>query len=368
MKLIIAAVAALALTAPAEAQMDHSSMPGMKMSPKAAQKPPVKAKPKPKPVVKAPVKIAPKATAPAAPQAKPKPKPNAAPIPQADMSQMPGMEKAQSKNATATGGASTTSAMEHDMSSIPGMEIGDAPAPAPPTDHAADVIYNADEMKQSRDELRREHGAINSSMILFDLAEYIVHEGKNSYRWEGEAWSGGDINRFVLKYEVKGELGGSVDDAEFQAVYSRAVSPFWNLQAGIRYDVKPDPSRGYLVLAVEGLAPYWFKVTGAGFVSNKGEVRARLEASYDQRITQRLILQPRIEANLSAQNIPSLGVGAGVSNIELGARLRYEIQREFAPYIGVEWVRQFGESASFVRANGGQVSDPHFVAGIRFWF
>lgn len=245
---------------------------------------------------------------------------------------------------------------------------GNAPAPAPPSDWYADRIYAPSTMATSREEMMKESGGTSVSFISFDLAEYVVHKNKDSYRWEGEAWFGGDINRFVFKYEGEGEFGGSVDDAEFQALYSRAVSPYWNLQAGIRYDVKPDPSRAYAVVGIEGLAPYWFEVTAAAYLSNKGELRGRFEGYYDQRITQRLILQPRIEANLSAQTIRELGVGSGLSNVEIGARLRYEIKKEIAPYIGFEWVRQFGESARFIRANGGQVSDPHFVMGLRLWF
>lgn len=248
------------------------------------------------------------------------------------------------------------------------LEPGNAPAPAPPSDWYADRIFPQDEMRRSRDEMMKESGGSTFRYLSFDLAEYVVHKGKDSYRWEGEAWFGGDINRFVFKYEGEGEFGGALDDLELSGLYSRAVSPYWNLQAGIRYDVKPDPSRTYAVLGVEGLAPYWFKVTAAAFLSNKGEVRGRIEGYYDQRITQKLILQPRLEANLSAQTIRELGVGAGLSNVELGARLRYEIKKEFAPYVGFEWVRQFGESARFTRANGGQVSDPHFVMGVRVWF
>lgn len=248
------------------------------------------------------------------------------------------------------------------------LEPGDAPAPAPPSDWYADRIFPREEMAKSREEMMKESGGSTFRYLSFDLAEFVVHENKNSYRWDGEAWFGGDINRFVFKYEGEGEFGGALDDLELFGLYSRAISPYWNLQAGVRYDVKPDPSRTYAVIGVEGLAPYWFEITAAAFVSNKGEVRGRVEGYYDQRITQKLIFQPRFEANLSAQTIRELGVGAGLSNLELGARLRYEIKKEFAPYIGFEWIRQFGESARFTRANGGQVSDPHFVMGVRVWF
>lgn len=421
-RLLLASAAVLAFNAPAFAQsmqgMDHSSMPGMKKPKKTATKPA-------KPVVKAP-------PAPSRPSPQPAAKPEAmqnmdhgsmptmakphkatdaasdcppehakmghctpaadrgaqeksAPEPAAERDSMPGMSMGENSPGAAvvdpdcspeharmghctpkpspssglTGGEAATGT---------NLEPGNAPAPAPPSDWYADRIFPRDEMQRSREEMMKESGGTTFRYLSFDLAEYVVHKGKDSYRWEGEAWFGGDINRFVFKYEGEGEFGGALDDLELSGLYSRAVSPYWNLQAGIRYDVKPDPSRTYAVLGVEGLAPYWFKVTAAAFLSNKGEVRGRIEGSYDQRITQKLILQPRLEANLSAQTIRELGVGAGLSNIELGARLRYEIKKELAPYIGFEWVRQFGESARFTRANGGQVSDPHFVMGVRVWF
>lgn len=248
------------------------------------------------------------------------------------------------------------------------LEPGNAPAPAPPSNWYADRIFTKEEMERAREKMMKASGGINVHYIGFDLAEYVVHKNKDSYRWDGEAWFGGDINRFVFKYEGEGEFRGPLDDLELSGLYSRAISPYWNLQAGIRHDVAPNPSRTYAVIGIEGLAPYWFEVTAAAFLSNKGEMRGRIEGYYDQRITQRLIVQPRLEANFSAQTIPELGVGAGLSNLELGVRLRYEIKKEFAPYIGFEWVRQFGESARFTRANGGQVSDPHFVMGVRLWF
>lgn len=245
---------------------------------------------------------------------------------------------------------------------------GNAPAPAPPSDWYADRFFPSETMRRSRDEMMKEAGGTTFRYVSFDLAEYVVHKGKDSYRFDGEAWFGGDINRFVFKYEGEGEFRGALDDLELTAVYSRAISPYWNLQAGARYDVTPDPSRTYAVVAIEGLAPNWFEVTASAFLSDKGELRGRFEGFYDQRITQKLILQPRLEANFSAQAIPELGVGDGLSNLELGVRFRYEIRKEFAPYAGFEWIRQFGESARFVRANGGEVSDPHFVMGVRVWF
>ena len=259
----------------------------------------------------------------------------------------------------------------HDMSAMPevsGTEIGNAPAPAPPEDHAADSLFDPAEMARSRDTLRREHGVFNGSMILFDLAEYQARKGGDGYRWEAEAWFGGDIDRFMVKTEGEGTFGEPIDDAEVQLLYSRAVAPYWNAHVGVRHDFRPDPSRTYAVVGIEGVAPYWFHLSGQLFLSDKGDFRARAEGSYDQRITQSLILSPRAEFNLSAQDMPAIGVGSGLTDVELGLRLRYEVRKEFAPYVGVEWSRKVGDTARYASAAGEDASVVNFVAGIRFWF
>lgn len=261
----------------------------------------------------------------------------------------------------------------HDMSTMPAddsaeSDVGDASAPAPPGDHAADAVFGAEVMAKSRKELAYEVGGMGYSLVMLDLAEVGFQKGRETYRFEGEAFTGGNINRFGVKYEGEGAFGGRLDDLELQALYSRAIAPYWNLQAGVRHDIKPDPSRTYLVAGIDGIAPYWFKVNAATFLSNKGEVRARVEASYDQRITQSLILQPRIEANFSFQDIPAIGVGAGLSDFEAGLRLRYEIKQELAPYIGLEWRKQTGATARFSRIAGEDPDTISLVAGIRLWF
>jgi copper resistance protein B len=261
----------------------------------------------------------------------------------------------------------------HDMSAMAAEdsgdgEVGDAPAPAPPTDHAADAIFGADKMAQSRKALAYEVGGMGYSLIMLDLAEVGFQKGRETYRFEGEAFTGGNIERYGVKFEGEGAFGEAIDDLELQALYSRAIAPYWNLQAGIRYDIKPDPSRTYAALGVEGMAPYWFKLTGAAFLSNKGEVRARLEGSYDLRLTQELILQPRIETNFSFQDMPAIRIGSGFTDFEAGLRLRYEIAQEIAPYIGVEWRKQFGNTARFASATGDDPSSVSLVTGVRLWF
>ncbi len=221
--------------------------------------------------------------------------------------------------------------------------------------------------KADRD-LRREHGGMTYPVVMLNIAEYQARRGRNGYRWDGEASFGGDINRFTLKSEGEGSFGERLEQAEIQALYSRALDPYWNLQVGVRHDIRPNPSRTYATLGIEGLAPYWFEVEGALFLSNKGEVSARVEAYYDQRITQDFVLQPRGEANFSAQDVPELGTGSGLTDLEVGLRLRDERAREFAPYVGVSWERQFGDTARLSRARGEGTGGFRFVAGVRAWF
>jgi copper resistance protein B len=159
-----------------------------------------------------------------------------------------------------------------------------------------------------------------------------------------------------------------VESAEVQALYSRAIGPYFNLQAGVRHDFQPAPTRTYATIGFEGLAPYMFEVEGALFISDKGDVLGRLEGYYDQRLTQRLILQPRIEFNLSAQDVPESRLGSGLTNAELGLRLRYEISRQFAPYVGVSYEAKTGRTADFAHADGREPTTTSFVAGVRFWF
>lgn len=250
----------------------------------------------------------------------------------------------------------------------PEPDIGNASSPAPPADHAADAVHDPAVMAKARAALRTEGGGMTLGMVLIDRAELQVRDGRDRFRLSGEAWFGGDIDRLKLKAETEGEWRGPLETVEVQALYTRALDPWWNVQAGIRHDIRPDPSRTYAVLGIEGVAPYWFHVEGALFLSDKGDVHLRGEASLDQRITQRLIIQPRVEGNLAFQKVPALGLGSGLTDFELGARLRYEIKPEFAPYIGFEWHRKTGGTARLARLAGEDVSSVSAVAGIRLWF
>jgi copper resistance protein B len=189
----------------------------------------------------------------------------------------------------------------------------------------------------------------------------------NSFRWEGEAWGGTDENRIWLKSE--GELSqGLLSDGIQQLFYSRPISTYFDAQVGARYDLDSLPGRGWGAFGIEGLAPQFFKVAATGYVSGDGHLAARLEASYDLLLTQRLILQPQIEMNFYTKDDPARHIGSGLSDIDAGLRLRYEISRKFAPYAGVVYQGKFGGTADFARAEGEAANEVRFVLGVRTWW
>ena len=270
-------------------------------------------------------------------------------------------------------GAMDHGAMDHSQMDHGAMDMAPIPAAPPPAAagsgpaRAADAIWGADAMRASREALVVANGGMNVLWLQGDRLEYRAREGRDGYLWDVQGYYGGDIDKFWFKSEGEGAFGGEMESAEVQGLWSHAIGPWFDLQAGVRQDLT-GPERTYAVLGVQGLAPYMFEVDAAAFLSNKGDLTARVEAELDQRITQRLILQPRAEANLSAQDVPELGIGAGLSSLELGLRLRYEFAREFAPYVGVEQEWKLGQSADYARLAGEDSSVTNYVAGIRFWF
>jgi copper resistance protein B len=248
----------------------------------------------------------------------------------------------------------------------PEAAIPQTPPPPAPSDHAADRDYDPASMAAARRVLRMEHGGGTASQVMADIAEYQAGAG-GGYRWEGQARYGGDINRLVLKSEGEGTGRDGLDSAELQALYSRAVGRYFDLQAGVRQDFAPH-ARTYLTVGTQGLLPYWFDVEAALFLSTKGEVLGRLTGSYDLRLTRRLVLQPRAEFNLAAQDSPETRTGSGASDAALDLRLRYEIRREFAPYIGVSHQRRFGRTADYARVAGEDPEATRFVVGLSAWF
>ncbi len=203
--------------------------------------------------------------------------------------------------------------------------------------------------------------------VILDQVEMRDATGDDTFSWDVEGWLGKDLDKFWFK--TKGErTGGNTDDAELQFLYTKAIDRYWDFQLGVRYDFEPSPSRSWAVVGIKGLAPYFFDIDAALFIGESGRTAFRFEAEYELLLTQRLILTPDIEISLHDKNDPMTGIGSGLSDIEAGLRLRYEIRREFAPYIGINWSRLFGNTADFARTAGESTSETQLVIGLRAWF
>ena len=185
--------------------------------------------------------------------------------------------------------------------------------------------------------------------------------------WEAASWIGTDLNRLWLRTEGE-QRDGRLESADLEVLYGHSVSPWWDVLAGVRHDFKPGASQDFAAIGVQGLAPYKFEIAATAYLGQSGQTSARVEADYDLLLTNRLILQPLVEVNLYGQSDARRGTGAGLSTIETGLRLRYEIKRRFAPYIGVVHERAFGGTAGFRRADGEDTNDTRVVAGVRIWF
>lgn len=190
------------------------------------------------------------------------------------------------------------------------------------------------------------------------------------FLWDVEGWIGEDYNKLYI--ESEGEVflddGKQVEEAMVELLYSRNIAKFWDLQAGIRFDFKPDPERTFAALGLQGLAPYWFEIDATAYLSDDGDISAKIEAEYELLLTQRLVLIPRLETELSLQDVPEYEQWEGITQFTLGMRLMYHIRRELAPYLGVTWNRKVGETASRIDDEGGDISSAGMVAGLRFWF
>lgn len=238
----------------------------------------------------------------------------------------------------------------------------------PPPWSMADEYWGAEAMAKSREAVQKANGAQMNFMIMADRFELQSGGGEDTLLWDAQGWYGGDVNKLWIKTEGEYSFGeDEIEDAEIQGLWSRAIAPFWDVQAGVRYDLEPK-GRTHAVLGLQGLAPYWFEIDAAAFLSTDGDVSARVEAEYDLRFSQRLVLQPRAEIEVSGQDIPALNIGSGVTGLDAGLRLRYEIKREFAPYIGAEWQKALGDTADFIRADGGDPDVIRAIVGIRAWF
>lgn len=202
--------------------------------------------------------------------------------------------------------------------------------------------------------------------VFIDQLEVREHDGD---ALNAGLWFGNDLNKLWIKAEVE-QGDGETENSELQALYSRAVAPFWDLQLGVRHDfvLEGGDSKNWGVIGLNGLAPYFFEVDTALFIGDGGDTGLRLEAEYEILFTQRLILSPEIQVNFYGQNDPATNTGSGLSDLEAGLRLRYELTPQFGPYIGVNYEKKFGNTADFFRLGGESTEETTWVIGLYAWF
>ena len=234
-------------------------------------------------------------------------------------------------------------------------------APEPPQ-QPMPAMSNADMVQ-----VMQMNDAASTGSVLLDQFEWRHDGSGDAAVWEGEAWYGGDYDKLWLRTEGE-RLQGITADARVELFWDRIVSRWWSLQTGAREDFGDGPPRSWAALGVQGLAPYWFGVEATAYAGDAGRTAARVKVEYDLRLTPRLVVQPEAEANLYGKADPARQLGSGLADLDVGVRLRYEIRREFAPYVGVAWRRLCGGTATDARTQGLGTSELQWVAGLRLWF
>jgi copper resistance protein B len=204
-------------------------------------------------------------------------------------------------------------------------------------------------------------GDILRTSFTAENLEYQFNNDKTLY-WDTYGYVGYDLNKIYI-YSEGEKAEGTSADSENQLLYSRAIAPFWDIQIGIDYDIAGSKDKTWGVLALSGLAPYFFETRAALLFADNGNLGLRIDLAYEALITQKLIFTPKFTLDAYSKNMPEMSLGSGLSNITLGARIRYEIRREFAPYIGIEWNKNFDKTAAYTPLN-----ETYAVAGLRFWF
>lgn len=243
--------------------------------------------------------------------------------------------------------------------SMDAMQGGSAPPGARSPDYSDGVIGGPMQVH------REENEAIGKLWI--DQLEAFHRRYGHGQSWELGGWYGTDANKLWLRSEGE-RSAGKLQDGDAEVFWNHPIATYWGSQLGVRQDFGIGPGRTWAALGVEGLAPYWFDLEATGYVGSSGRTAARLRVHYDVLFTQRLILTSELEANFYGMDDRARGIGRGLSDVQFGLRLRYEIRREFAPYIGINWVRRFGNTADYARADGEHALDRQIVAGVRIWF
>ena len=203
--------------------------------------------------------------------------------------------------------------------------------------------------------------------VLFDRLEAGRADGHDSTAWALHAWFGTDTDRLWIRSEGE-RTGSTTERADVELLYGRGVTPWWDVVAGVRQDFGAGPSQTLAAFGMQGMTPYKIEAAITGYVGEGGQTALRAEAEYDTLLGERLILQWLAEAEAYGRRDDRRGIGAGLNSFEAGVRLRYEFRREFAPYVGVAWERVYGDVADARRAEGDDIDELRFVAGVRFWF
>ena len=204
------------------------------------------------------------------------------------------------------------------------------------------------------------------TMVSIDRLAWVENED-DTYLFEGEVWLGYDLNKAWFKVEAERHQGAT-EEIELQALYSRAIAPYWDFQAGVRKDLLPDPDQHWAVVGFKGLAPYFFEVDSALFIGESGQTGLRLAAEYEMMLTQQWVLSPEVEVNFFGKDDAERGQGSGLADSELSLQLRYEITPKFAPFIEVSRSNYYGNTADFIRAEGEATSSTEYLIGFRAWF
>ncbi|MBI6974454.1 copper resistance protein B [Pseudomonas lactis] len=277
-----------------------------------------------------------------------------------DHSQMQGMDHSQMQ------GMDHSQMQGMDHSKMEGMQPAKQPltqsrTPIPPlTDADRAAVYNAPGGHEVHDT------AINS-FFIFEKLEWQDADDGSALNWEAQGWIGGDVDRLWLRSEGE-RTNGKTEEAEVQALWGHSISPWWDLVGGVRQDFKPGDPQTWAAFGIQGLALYNFEAQATAYLGEGGQTAARLEGDYDILLTNKLILQPTAEFNFYGKNDPQRGVGSGLSESEVGLRLRYEVRPQFAPYVGVTWNRAYGRTADYAREEGEDNNEARLVLGVRVWF
>ncbi len=257
-------------------------------------------------------------------------------------------------------GSMDMGSMDHGSMDMGKMQGGKAPPNARSPDYSQGRDYGS-----KAPPLMMGNGIMHSA--LFDQLE-ISYTDKHSYgKYNFNGWIGDDWNRLALKAEGETK-GNNLEDAKTELLWRKPTGIFWNTEVGVRHDSGTEKNQTWLALGINGISPYWIELSGTAYLSQDNRTALRAEATYDWRILQRLILQPNLEADFYSKNDSERKIGKGLSELTAGLRLRYEVTRQFAPYLGFESVKNFGQTANYLKVDGEKTQRNNWVAGIRFWF